>query len=192
MSPTKPTWKTIKTKTASLKKAQLIDLVRDLYGLNKTNADFLHARLLGDANHDQSLEPYKQRIREAVSPEEPWKQDLRLSAGRKAISEYRKAKGDARGLLELMLHYVRCGNDFTLEFGDIGEPFYNSMCSMVDQFCKLLIKQDDPSLADEYVAQLEAEFQRIYDRIGWGYPDEMGDQLMDLKDAFPGTVDPNV
>ena len=85
-----------------------------------------------------------------------------------------------------MLYYVRCGNDFTLEFGDIDEPFYNSMCSMVDQFCKLLIKQDDPNLASEFVAPLEVEFQRIDGRMGWGYADEMRDQLMGLKDAFPG------
>ena len=84
MSPTKPTWKTVKTKIAHWDKAQLMGLVRDLYGLNKPNADFLHARLLGRANDAQSLEPYKRRIREAVSPKEPWKQDLHLSAGRKA------------------------------------------------------------------------------------------------------------
>ena len=186
MSPTKPTWKTIKTKTAGLNKAQLIGLVQDLYGLNKTNADFLHARLSGAAKHAQSMEPYKQRIREAVSPEEPWKQDVRLSAGRRAISEYRKAKGDVRGLLELMLYYVRCGNDFTLEFGDIDGPFYNSMCSMMDRFSTLLIKHDDPNLASKFIAQLEVEYQRIEHRIGWGYPDEMRDQLMSLRDAFPG------
>ena len=186
MNTAKPTWKTVKSKIAHCDKAQLMVLIRDLYGLNKPNADFLHARLLGDANGAQSLEPYKRRIREAVSPEEPWKQYVSLSAGRKAISEYRKANGDARGLLELMLYYVRCGNDFTLEFGDIDEPFYNSMCSMVDQFCKLLIKQEDPNLANEFVAQLEVEFQRIDGRMGWGYADEIRDQLMGLKDAFPG------
>ena len=186
MSPTKPTWKTVKAKIARWNKAQLAGLVRDLYGLNKTNADFLHARLLGDADLAQSLEPYKQRISEALNPVEPWKQYVSLSAGRKAISEYRKAKGDARGLLELMLYYVRCGNDFTLEFDNFDEPLYNSMCSMVDQFCKLLIKQKDPTLAREFVAQLEVEFQRIVDQMAWDYPDEIGDQLMGLKDAYPG------
>jgi hypothetical protein len=166
-------------------KKQLIGLIQDLYALNKTNADFLNTRLLGG---DTSLEPYKRRIQQAVSPEEPWKQDVRLAEGRKAISEYRKAKGDAHGLLSLMIHYVRCGNDFTLEFGDIDEPFYNSMCSMVDQFCKLLIKQGDTKLVKKFVPQLEKEFQRIDGQIGWGYPDEVGGQLSDLSDAFEGML----
>ena len=182
MSGTKPSWKFIKSQIAHWDQKQLMGLIQDLYALNKANADFLNTRLLGGAG--TSLEPYKNRIQQAVSPKEPWKQDVRLSEGRKAISEYRKAKGDAHGLLSLMIHYVRCGNDFTLEFGDIDEPFYDSMCSMVDQFCKLLIKQGDTKLAEQFVPQLEAEFQRIDGQIGWGYPDEVGDQLSDLKAHF--------
>lgn len=179
----KPTWKTVKTEIAYWDQKRLLGLVQDLYALNRTNADFLQARLLGD-DDGHALEPYKKRIQTAVCPKEPWKQDVRLSDARKAIAEYRKAKGDTHGLLTLMLHYVRCGNDFTLEFGDIDEPFYSSMCGMVDQFCKLLIKQEDASLAQRFIPLLDAEFQRIDGQMGWGYPDEVGDQLMDLKDAF--------
>jgi len=183
MPTNKPTWKTVKTEIAYWDQKRLLGLVQDLYELNRMNADFLHARLLGSDEGD-IMEPYKKRIQTAVCPKEPWKQDVRLSEGRKAIAEYRKAKGDTNGLLTLMLHYVRCGNDFTLEFGDIDEPFYSSMCSMVSQFCKLLIKDSDPNLAQQFIPLLEREFQRIDGKMGWGYPDELGDQLMDLKDAF--------
>lgn len=183
MPPDKPTWKTIKTEIAYWDQKRLLGLVQDLYGLSRTNSDFLHARFLG-GDDARALEPFKKRIKNAVSPEEPWKQDVRLSEGRKAIAEYRKAKGDTRGLLQLMLHYVRCGNDFTLEFGDIDEPFYSSMCSMVGQFCKLLIRDGDENLANQFIPLMEAEFHRIDGKMGWGYPDELGDQLMDLKDAF--------
>lgn len=179
----KPTWKTVKTEIAHWDQKRLLGLVQDLYGLNRTNADFLHARLLGGSD-GHALEPYKKRIQTAVCPKEPWKQDVRLSEGRKAIAEYRKAIGDTHGLLELMIHYVSCGNDFTLEFGDIDEPFYNGMCSMVGQFCKLLIKEGDHDLAREFIPLLDAEFQRIDGQMGWGYPDEVGDQLADIKDAF--------
>ncbi len=110
---------------------------------------------------------------------------MRLSEGRKAISEYKKAMGDPHGLLILMLHYVRCGNDFTLEFGDIDESFYDSMCSMVNQICKLLIRQEDISLAKEFVPLLELEHQRIDGQIGWGYPDEVGEHIADLEDTLP-------
>lgn len=183
MSSTKPTWKTVKTEIAYWDQKRLLGLVQDLYGLSRTNADFLHARLLGGSD-GHALEPYKRRIQAAVCPKEPWKQDVRLSEGRKAISKYRKAIGDTHGLLTLMLHYVHCGNDFTLEFGDIDEPFYNSMCSMVNQFRKLLIQHGDQGLANQFIPSLEAEFQRIDGQMGWGYPDEVGEQLMDLKDAF--------
>lgn len=183
MAASKPTWKTVKSEIAYWDQKRLLGLVQDLYGLNRTNADFLHARLLGSDEGD-TLAPYKKRIQTAVCPKEPWKQDVRLSDARKAIADYRKAKGEPHGLLTLMIHYVRCGNDFTLEFGDIDEPFYNSMCSMVGQFCKLLIKEGDHDLVREFIPLLETEFQRIDGQIGWGYPDEVGDQLADIKDAF--------
>jgi len=87
-----------------------------------------------------------------------------------------------------MLPFVRCGNDFTLEFGDIDEPLNNGMCSIVDQFRKLWIKKGKTKLAKQFIPVLDAESQRIEGQIGWGYPDELVDQLSDLKDAFDGLL----
>jgi len=33
-----------------------------------------------------------------------------------------------------MLHYVETGTEFTNTYGDIDEPFYNSLISMLNQF----------------------------------------------------------
>ena len=102
MAATKPTWRNVKEATSHWSEDQLRGLVQDLYRLNTLNADFLHARLLADTAGDQLLAPYKRRIREAICPEEPWHEDVRLSDARRAISDYRKAKGDVRNLLTLM------------------------------------------------------------------------------------------
>jgi hypothetical protein len=103
----------------------------------------------------QTLAPYNKRIRAAVSPNEPWKQEVRLFEGRKAISEFRKANGNVQDTLALMICYVQCGNDFTLEFGDIDERFYDSMCSMVSQIKDRLLKEQDHELVDEILPLLE-------------------------------------
>jgi hypothetical protein len=42
-----------------------------------------------------------------------------------------------------------------LEFGDIDETFYNSLCSMLDQVKKQLIAGNDPTLAAEFIPVLE-------------------------------------
>ncbi|MDV7146009.1 hypothetical protein R3X27_25350 [Tropicimonas sp. TH_r6] len=159
-------------------------LVQDLYRLSPENTAFLNARLLQQPASKQTLTPYKKRIRSAVCPNEPWKQSVRLSEGRKAISEFRKANGNARDTLTLMTYYVQCGNDFTLEFGDIDERFYDSLCSMAGQIKDRLLKEQYLKLADEILPLLEKEFERIDGLMGWGYPDEFGDHLEELRDAF--------
>ena len=183
MGTKKQTWRDVKSVLQHWEKDRLIGLIQDLHKLSAANADFLNARLLGN-DSAQSLEPYKKRIEQAISPAQPWKQDVQLREGRKAISDYKKASGDLRGGLSLMVYYIQCGNDFTLEFGDIDETFYNSLCSMLDQVKKQLIAGNDPTLAAEFIPLLEREFQRIDGQMGWGYPDEFGEQVAELRERF--------
>jgi hypothetical protein len=183
VSTKKPTWRDVKSVLQDWEKDQLIGLIQDLHKLSTANADFLNARLFG-ADEVQSLEPYKKRIKRAISPAQPWKQDVRLRDGRKAISDYKKASGDVRGVLTLMVYYIQCGNDFTLDFGDIDETFYNSLCSMLDQVKKQLIAEKDHQLAAEFIPVLEHEFKRIDGQMGWGYPDEFGEQVAELRGRF--------
>ena len=103
---------------------------------------------------------------------------------RKAISDYKKAAGDARGLLTLMVFYVQCGNDFTLEFGDIDETFYDSLCSMVAGIKDRLLVENNRGLAAEFLPLLEREFERIDGQMGWGYPDEVSVHIEELREHF--------
>ena len=79
---------------------------------------------------------------------------------------------------------VKCGNDFTLEFGDIDEGFYDSLCSKFSSIVQTLLKQQDQELFTEFLPSLQAELHRVDGQIGWGYPDDLSDYLADLKDAF--------
>jgi|GEM_PF-2061991 len=121
ISSPKKSWNDIKPVLSGFSSPQLLWLVQDLYRLNAENASFVHARLFSDHTKKGHLAPYITRIQRAISPKEPWKQDVKLAAGRKAISEFRKANGNILDTMILMIYYVKCGNDFTLEFGDIDE-----------------------------------------------------------------------
>lgn len=184
MSSASISWKNIKPVLNKLSSTQLLGLVQDLYRLNAENASFMHARFLRDDAKQGHLAPYMIRIQNAVSPKQPWKQDLKLAAGRKAIDEFKKANGNIRDTLTLMIYYIKCGNDFTLEFGDIDEGFYNSLCSMSSSVVQALQKQRDQNLFNEFLPLLEVELQRVDGKIGWGYPDELSEYIANLKDAF--------
>ena len=124
------TWKDVKRFIANMEASQLCGILQDLYKFNDENKAFFHSRFLSDQTNSVHLEHYKARISKAICPKEPWKRDVQLSAGHKAISEFKKANGNFRDTLSLMFFYVACGNDFTLQFGDIDESFYRSMESM--------------------------------------------------------------
>ena len=184
MSQKQPSWKGIKPVLAEFSSIQLRGILQDLYQFSAENKAFFHSRFLrGQAGNDY-LDPYKARIRKAVCPKEPWKQDPQLSAGRKAISEFKKASGDLCDTLTLMLYYVKCGNDFTLEFGDIDAPFYDSMESMFSRIIKMLIKHKDEALVAAFMPKLEVEFKRV-EWMGWGYGGALREWLGDLREAFP-------
>lgn len=182
MSRKKPTWKDVKRVLMEMGAPQLRGILQDLYGFSAENKAFFHSRFLSDQDGNEYLEPYKVRIRDAI-PQDPW-QDIDLSAGRKAISEFKKANGNLPDMLSLMLYYVKCGNDYTLEFGDINAPFYESMGSMFSRIVETLIKQKDETLVSEFLPRLEAEFKRV-EWMGWGYGDWLRESLNDLKKAFP-------
>lgn len=104
MSNTRTIWKDVKPKLSAFSSSQLLGLVQDLYRLNKENAAFIHARFLSNDAGQDHLGPYKVRIRDALCPKQTWKQDVELAQGRKAISEFKKANGNTRDLLTLMVY----------------------------------------------------------------------------------------
>jgi hypothetical protein len=61
-----PTWNDVKAKIAEFDRANLLALVKDLYGASKDNRAFLHARFDLDAD---PLKPYKIKIDRWLSPD---------------------------------------------------------------------------------------------------------------------------
>jgi hypothetical protein len=128
------------------------------------------------------LAPYRETIEQYISPAEPWKNPVKISLARKAISDYRKAAGDPEGLAELMLFYVECGVDFTLEFGDINEAFYYSVVSVFSDGMKMLNQCED-DVVRRLLPRFEGAVHSTAD-TGWGFYDS----LRDIFEAyFPDT-----
>lgn len=166
-----PSWSDVKESIASLDKSELIQLIATLYGLSKSNRDFLHARF---SIGDDPLAPYKKIIEECMFPDVFRNKPIQISAAKKAISEYSKAVGDAKGEAELMTYFVECGNQFTCEFGDIDEAFYDALLRMYERTIKKVL-----SLPDEEQHEFRKRLKTIMvtsNKIGWGYHDGLCDQ----------------
>lgn len=160
----------------SLSHEQLADEVRTLVKRNPQVKDYFTLKL--HQENEGVLEPYKKSIRQEFFPTRGIG-DARLSVAKKPISEYRKVAPNSRGLVDLMLCYVECGVDYTLEYGDLYESFYMSMETMFENALKLA---QEISVLDEIRPRAEIIRKRTHD-FGWGFGDQI-DELFCLFYAY--------
>ena len=120
------TWSMLRRHLATLDQPSLLALVKDLYELSAANRDFIQARCQAGESDGKMLEKYRGKIVEQFCPARG-EAKLKLGEARKAIKEYWKATGDVSGKAELLMTYVEQGAEFTCDYGDIDERFYNSL-----------------------------------------------------------------
>jgi hypothetical protein len=173
----KPSWSDVKLAIADFEGSALIGLISDLYAYSTPNKDFLHARFsLGS----DALKPYKKIIEDALFPDVMSNDDVEIATAKKAISDYGKAVGDPKGLLELMVHFVECGASFSLDVGYGDEYFFAALERMYEKAIKLLLTLDEATI-DDYYGRFE-ELMISTSDIGWGFHDTLGDIFYE---AFP-------
>lgn len=175
------TWSDMKTKVKKLDHKQLVSLIRDLYRFSKENQSLLHARF---SIGNDPLEPYKKTIKECMCPDIFDDNPIQISKAKKLISSYSKAVGDMQGEAELMTYFVECGNDYTLNYGDIDEPFYDALNNMYRNAIEKVL-----SLPEDQQIEFQKRLKKIMtsaSNIGWCYHDMLEE---DYYDAFPGDED---
>lgn len=173
----KPIWSNVKSAVVNLDQKQLLKLVGDLYRFSKENQAFLHARF---GVGDDPLEPYKNTIDECMHPDVYSNKPIQIAKAKKAISSYSKAVGDPLGETELMIFFVECGNNFTVNFGDIDEGFYDALNRMYQRAIKNVLSLPELKRAG-FRDRLE-QIMTSASGIGWGYYDMLYD---DYYSAFP-------
>ena len=174
--PNNLTWSDVKPTVVDLNQKQLLKLVADLYRFSKENQAFFHA-LFGIG--DDPLAPYKKTIDECMYPDVYRNKPIQISKAKKAISSYSKAISDPLGEIELMVFFVECGNNFTVNFGDIDEGFYDALNRMYQRAIQEVL-----SLPEEKRRDFKERLEKIMTSasgIGWGYYDMLCD---DYYSAF--------
>jgi len=170
-------WKDVKQILSNKSHDELLKLISDFYSLSKENKNFIHVRF---SVTEDPLKPYKDIIEESIYPDVYKNKPIKLSIGRKAISDYKKAIGSPLGVLELMVFYIECGNQLTVDYGDIDEQFYSSLESMFDKVVQIL-KTSNQDTIDMFIPRLKTIVNKA-NGIGWGYYDYISDVL---EEAFP-------
>jgi hypothetical protein len=164
----KTTAKVLMAALEKLGKNPLVGLAADLYSISRQNREFIETRLSLNAD---PLKPFKSIILDALNDDITNQHPISISRAKKAISDYRKASGDRDGELELMVLFVERGNFLTVEYGDFGEPFYDSMVGMYRKVVER-VKAGGAGLIGRYEERLRKIMESSKD-IGYGYHDDL-------------------
>lgn len=178
-------WNGVRRVLGAWDRPALLGLIKDLYAASEIGRDLVDSRCRPGESDDAILEKYRARIVQQFYPARGDGQ-LKLGEARRAVREYRKATGSIPGTAELLMTYVETGVRFTCEFGDIDEPFYNSIESALDELSGIFW-QEDHDLYPRFAQRL-AQIETDTDGIGWGFHDYITDVVAELDAEF-GTGD---
>jgi hypothetical protein len=127
---------------------------------------------------------FKVIIQEALYPKNPeYFSAGSIACALRIVEAFKKDNGTISELIDLMIFYVECGTQFTADYGDMDEDFYNELGIMFEE--TLSITKDNLHLIslDKYKRRLEKILETSH-AVGWGYPDQL-DEL--LQNYFPET-----
>jgi hypothetical protein len=168
---------------APLDREALVKLIGELYALNERNRDFLDTRFVPKG---ASLKQRKKTIRKAIFSRPPASsrrpdnyKDMSFLEVRRVIGDYCKAAGDAEGLAELWVFAAECGTRFTLEHGDMDEPFYDALENSFAAAAKAVAALDEQTAAS-FVDRLHKLISQTDGTIGWGLHEGFEDAFYDV------------
>ena len=123
-------------------------------------------------NQNDILEKYKDKVRYEFFPPRGFGR-LNLREAKKAISDFKKLCPDKIMVIDLMLFYVENCVEFTNNYGDIDERFYNSAESVYEQAVRE-VNIAGASAYAKFADRLEAVVNNT-SGIGWGFHDCLQD-----------------
>lgn len=169
----------LKKRLSSKTNAELVEEIAQLYKTFPNVKEYYQSILLDDDS--VILEKYKEIIKGEFLMRGNRFPKMRLSVARKAVTDFKKISRSTHSIADIMVAYVEAGVSCTNEFGDIDEPFYNSMESMYETALKHVVKEH---LFDEFGDRL---FDIVDDTrgIGWGFHD----QLSYLYESYEAMVE---
>lgn len=151
----------------NLENANLLKEILELFHKFSEVKEFYQIKLSSSGNMEL-CEKYKMKIKNEFFPTRGFGK-ARLSVARKAVADFKKISTDIRSVADVMIYYAEMGVNFTNVYGDIDEPFYNSMESMYEESAKFVVEN---KIATSYIDR----FRKMVDDtsgMGWGFHDTL-------------------
>ena len=131
MSSKEPNLTALKRYLKARSKEELTGEISELFKKIPAVKDYYQVKLDPQAE-GQVAEKYQKIIQDEFFPARGFGK-ARLAVARKAVNDYKKIAVSPASVADIRLFYVEQGVKFTNAYGDIDEPFYNSMEGMYEK-----------------------------------------------------------
>ena len=165
----------VKRLLASMEKGEIIEMVMELYDARKEAKDYLEYYAV--PNENSKLEEYKRIITEEFYPSKNREPKTRFSVCRKAVSDFKKLKPSEEALADLMVTYMENACQFTYDYGDMWEQYYDSVEGNFEKTVQFIAKNNLWEYFDSRIKQC----LRWASPCGWGFPDALDDLYEEAK-----------
>ena len=170
----------LKKRLQSMDKESLEALLMSLYQGSATVKEMLNIRLQGEDYALEVAEKYKKKLRRVFFPSDIIRTGFSLSEAKGIVREFAQQYGKCSlATADLKLAFAEYALEFTNEFGDIDEPFYNALAAMYADVIDIAI--DDDSICEKLKPRLRACLDDI--QCGWGLEEELRDQYARIADT---------
>ena len=147
---------------------ELIAEIKKLYDKFESVKKYYQLELSGDS--EKVLSEYKSKIKKEYFPNRGYGR-ARSSVSRKVITEFKKISIHPKDLIELILYRTEMMLEYTNAYGDIDEPFYNSLCKSFEQACNMIKQEKLEPYFKDYCNELVGKSSYL----GWGVSYSMRD-----------------
>ena len=151
-----------------MSKEHVIEFMLEIYQNNKQTKEYIEYLL--NPNEKEMLEKYRKVIINEFYPtKNTFDPKLRFSVCKKAISEFKSLKPDPALLADLLISLPETACQFTYEFGDMWEQYYDSTATNFDVALKYMQKNN---LLQLFKKRCKKCIQYA-SHCGWGFEDQI-------------------
>ena len=175
----------IKNILNGLERNELIEVILELAKISNKNEQFIKLFIQGSNkdHRDNIVRDAKSKMKSIFFSRNGFPYDpINLKEARTIVSEHSKMlKGFPDSILDLKLYYVELGIEVMKDWGDMYDSFYNSIGSMLANFCSDLFYNN------KYYSDFSNRIKQIIittERVGRGFHEFVLDTITNLEDRL--------
>ncbi|WP_047154981.1 DUF6155 family protein [Aneurinibacillus tyrosinisolvens] len=169
----------LRSKLDECSKQEVIEFLVESFKMSKEVQTYMSIKINGDDGVQAIIEDYKKKIQAEFFPARGYGK-LRVSVGKKTISDFEKAAKDTGLTLELMMCFAEVAVQYIHENGDIPEDMGDYFTDTYEEIIQQLDKEKTSKLYRQYKDRLKS----IVDTTGcecWGIHDSLEGSYSMLK-----------